>query len=66
MSLPDWQQRVVDERDQLKERLEKLRAFFKTAQFEKLDEDGQRVMRQQAVFMGEYLSILDYRISKFA
>lgn len=65
MALPDWQQRVVDERDQLDDRLQKLRAFFKTPQFEKLPEDDQRVLRQQSVFMGEYLSILEYRISKF-
>jgi proline racemase len=66
------QQRVIDERDQLAERLDKLRAFI-TLQpqggtvsiFDSLDKAEREDLRSQARHMREYKAILDRRIARF-
>ena len=67
------QQRVIDERDQLAERLDKLRAFIKhepgdgtLSIFNSLDQAERDDLRAQAHHMGEYKAILNRRIYRFA
>ncbi|WP_143134684.1 crAss001_48 related protein [Burkholderia ubonensis] len=65
MSRPDWQQRVVDERDQLDERLERLARFIASPKFYELDLYGQHLMHAQHHAMTLYQAALDHRIARF-
>jgi hypothetical protein len=66
------QQRVIDERDQLAERLDKLRAFIEAnpkngtvSLFQSLDEQERNDLQSQANYMTMYLSVLYRRIARF-
>ena len=63
--LVDWQQRVVDERNELHERIVKLRDFFDNPLFTSVEDEEKRRLRRQVVFMEEYRAVLDERISHF-
>jgi|GEM_PF-1049726 len=65
-TLQPHQQRVVDEKAELDERLAKLRTFFDTAIFGGLDAAEQSRLRQQAHAMACYSAILGERIAAFA
>ena len=64
--LAPHQQRVVDEQAELAERLSKLRAFFQSPIFFKLDSAEQSRLRSQARFMDGYLAVLGERIEAFS
>ena len=66
MSLAPHQQRVVEERDQLAERITRLTAFEAGELFTSLCEAEQRRLRSQLVAMDEYLAILNERIAAWA
>lgn len=57
--LPDC---VVEERDQLHERLGKLRAFLNSTAFTQLDEAEQGRLNRQAMFMSDYERVLNERL----
>jgi hypothetical protein len=59
------QQRVVAEKAELDEKLEKLKAFFDTDQFKSINEDEQERMWRQADYMGDYSNVLGERIANF-
>ena len=66
------QQRVIDERDQLAERLAKLQAFIEAepkdgavSLFGSLDDSERLDMRQQQFHMASYLACLNSRIARF-
>lgn len=59
------QQRVVDERDELDEKLLKLIAFFSTPTFAQLPAEEQDRLRMQVKFMDGYSTILQQRIEAF-
>lgn len=65
MALEDYQQRVVDEKTQLDERLTSLRNFFSTETFKGLHTDERRRLARQWWVMTEYSSILGERIAAF-
>ena len=60
--LPDYLRRVVEERDQLHERLVKLRAFLNSTAFTQLDEAEQGRLNRQAMFMSDYERVLKERL----
>ena len=60
-----WQERVVAERDELKEKLQKLADFLDSPAWYVLDGTNQRLLEAQASAMSTYLSILNLRISAF-
>jgi hypothetical protein len=64
MALQPHQDRVVQERAELKEKLERLSLFIETPFFQKaMDErEKARMLRQQEV-MKEYVAVLDDRIA---
>lgn len=62
---PAHQQRVVDEKAALDEKLEKLRAFFNTDIFKGLDEDEQDSLWLQSDHMDDYSAVLGERIAAF-
>lgn len=64
-TLEPYQQRVVDERDELSERKSRLEPFFKTDTYHALPEDEQWRLCKQNRLMGEYLDVLDERIANF-
>lgn len=69
MSLPETmqphQQRVIDEKTELDERLSKLSAFLEGAIFSGLSIDEQTRLRRQADYMTQYSQVLAERIAAF-
>ena len=64
--MQEYQERVVAESDELRERLTKLVAFISVGgAFDKLDAEDQSLLRQQRDIMGEYLNALCERIARF-
>lgn len=65
MELQPHQQRVVDEKTELDERLTKLIAFFDSSIFAGLPTDEQGRMKRQADHMTNYSVVLGERIAAF-
>lgn len=63
--LTDWQQRVVAERTELSDRLNKLMAVINSPDFNQLNPDEQRLVKDQSQAMALYLVILADRIEHF-
>lgn len=59
------QQRVVDEKKELDDKLTRLQAFFKTSTFDELDDAERSRLVHQAAIMGEYSTVLGERIAAF-
>lgn len=59
------QQRVVDEKSELDEKLGKLTAFFPSAIFAGLDGAERERLQRQAVHMAAYSDVLGERIAAF-
>lgn len=66
MELKPHQQRVVTEKAELDEKLNKLLAFHGTATFNALPEAEQERLIRQSVAMDEYSAVLAERIAAFA
>lgn len=64
-TLQPHQQRVVDEKRELDERLEKLNAFFRTPAFHGLEGAEQGRLGRQAGIMMQYSAVLAERIAAF-
>ena len=61
---PSFIQRLIEEKDQLFDRVTKLRAFTETDDFKKLYVTDQYVLHEQLNHMNIYLSILVRRLDK--
>jgi hypothetical protein len=59
------QQRVIDEHQELTDKLDKLNSFFSNPVFQGLDAAEQDRMRRQASAMQEYADVLVERINAF-
>jgi hypothetical protein len=59
------QQRVVDEKKELDEKLQKLTSFFTTSIFSGIDEGEQKRLKKQSEIMSQYSDILGERIENF-
>lgn len=57
--------RVIEERDQLSERLDKLISFMETTTFKDLSGPDKLLLREQAAYMNMYKKILNERIARF-
>ena len=57
-----WVERVIAERDALKERMDKLALFIETDAFRELSIEKQGLLQKQLVAMSHYNSILTQRI----
>jgi hypothetical protein len=61
-----WQERVIAEHDELGDKLLKLSAFIaENPQFQSLDAEDQRLMREQLDSMRTYHTTLEDRILRF-
>jgi len=63
--MPPYQERVVEERDQLAERTHKLHTFLGGVLFDDLPGEEKVRLRRQHIIMRAYLEILDERIAAF-
>ena len=59
------QQRVVDEKQELDTKLEKLQSFFTNPIFDGLLDDEKARLKEQAHHMSEYSHVLGERIAAF-
>lgn len=64
MALQPFQQRVLDEHSELKDRLEKLTAFLETETFKNLEEDDRSLLEIQQMTMVNYEKVLGVRVNK--
>ena len=60
-----YQERVVNERAELAEKVNKLGAFLFTAQFDTVPREEQFRLARQHFLMSAYLAVLDERIRVF-
>ena len=60
-----YQDRVVVEKDELDERIEKLTNFIQSVKFQSIPEEEQELLTRQLEVMREYSSILEERIEGF-
>lgn len=60
-----YQERVIEEKNQLDEKLNKLRIFFYSDVFKGLDPEEQARLRFQELIMKSYSEILHQRIEAF-
>ena len=63
--LKPYQERVVDEKQELDERIEKLRVFFSTDTFQALADRDKYLLVQQSGVMTTLSRILGDRIARF-
>ena len=64
--MQDYQQRVLDEKSALDEKLDRLRDFSETPAFDALSSEEQIFLVRQSVAMTEYSRVLAERINMFA
>lgn len=60
--MDDFIQRVVDEKTELDDRLEKLLDFYDKPEFRALDVEMQKLMSEQITHMTEYSRVLHSRL----
>ena len=65
MTLQPYQQRVIEERNQLAERFDKLEVFFSDPTFDTLSFEERELLRRQRSHMEGYLNALNERIDAF-
>lgn len=63
--LQPHEQRVVDERNELNEKITKLHDFFKNPIFQKLPEEDKNLLNEQSEIMMNYSDVLLKRINRF-
>lgn len=59
------QQRVIDERSELKVRLDKLTSFLQKGQPDNIDDENWSLLEEQCDAMNWYYAVLDSRIELF-
>lgn len=60
-----WQERAVQEKADMDDKLKKLNRFLSTQMFQKLDQDEQKRLELQAYLMTELVKVLADRIAHF-
>lgn len=60
-----WKLRVIEERDDLEDKIMKLVKFMDTDKFDQLDGVDKELLRGQLTAMEEYANILQLRIDRF-
>lgn len=61
----DWQQRVLQEYDELKEKTKRLEVFLAYSKDPDLEHEDRRLLQKQAMAMHKYLQVLEERIMRF-
>ena len=60
-----YQQRVIDERNELEEKINRLRVFIGTGTYIRLDTIDRELLRAQITLMISYSRVLTRRIERF-
>jgi len=63
--MKEYQQRVIDEKNDLGEKIKKLTEFTKTELFNNLSETEQDLLTQQLIDMNKYHGVLTLRVTIF-
>ena len=63
--MEDYQQRVIEEKKELDEKINKLRIFLGASPFKSLTVENQSLLKDQYVVMAQYSTILAKRIDLF-
>jgi hypothetical protein len=66
MAYTDDQQRVINERDELSPKLQRLKVFVQSPAFVALDKTERERQTRQVWVMGLYLNVLNERIAAFS
>lgn len=66
MELQPHQQRVVEEKEALQEKVEKLEKFTQSEIFKTLSKTDQKLLKYQLIYMIGYLNVLEARVMMFA
>ena len=61
----EWQLRVIDERDELVQRIDKLTIFLLGKESSKLDSEDRDLLIEQRECMSSYLRTINKRIDRF-
>jgi len=61
--MADYRSRLIVEKNELKEKLDKLKAFIDSESIAKLDERNRELLRSQYMTMKDYLFILESRLA---
>ncbi|MGL4752521.1 MAG: crAss001_48 related protein [Aeromonadaceae bacterium] len=61
--MQDWQKRVIEERGELSDKLDKLGRYIDSDNFKSVDARNRHLLETQWKAMSDYLVILDKRIS---
>ncbi len=64
--MTDWQQRVVDECEELYAKHQRLGQFIDGDSFDLLEREDRALLLQQAILMKSYLDVLRKRIVRFS
>lgn len=64
--IEDWQQRVFEEREELRRKISKLRGMISSQAYEKLHDMDQLLLCRQERAMMAYQDILTERITRFS
>lgn len=62
--MSSFRSRLFEERNQLNERIEKLRAFILDTKFEELPDIDRNDLREQITYMVEYSKVLERRVAR--
>ena len=62
--MSDFRSRLYEERDQLLDRIEKLKTFIVSARFDDLPEIERKALKEQLPHMQGYFDVLDKRVSR--
>lgn len=64
----DYQLRVIDEKNILKDKINKLKMFinFNSETYKKLDKYDKILLDEQLYFMKQYCNVLEERINRFS
>lgn len=65
MELQPHQQRVVEEKEALQEKVEKLKTFTESETFKTLSKNDQKLLKYQLIHMNNYLYVLEVRVMMF-
>jgi len=65
MAFKTYNQRVIEERDELDDRLKRLRVFLTTDLYKSLSREDREYLYTQSIHMDNYLATLVRRIGRF-
>lgn len=64
--MKEWQKRVVQEKEELNGRIERLEVFLDSDETHELVMEDVLLLKQQLVLMNQYKIVLNKRIARFA